>query len=79
MLKGSEANIIKSFIIHNHTFIGVFYKLMKLLAADMSQEPFLWTSNQGEYGESFHNSVWVFFSDLGDKESSHTGSSTTTE
>ena len=30
-------------------------------------------------GESDHHSVWVFFSDLGDEEGSHTGSSTTTE
>merc|ERR1712232_395323 len=32
-----------------------------------------------ENGESFHDSVWVFFSDLGDQESSHTGTGTTTE
>ena len=32
-----------------------------------------------ENGESFHNSIGVFFSDLGDKESSHTRTSTTTE
>jgi len=23
-------------------------------------------------GESFHNSIWIFFSDLGDKEGTHT-------
>jgi len=32
-----------------------------------------------EYGESFHNSVWIFFSDFRDKESSHTGSGTTSK
>jgi hypothetical protein len=32
-----------------------------------------------EYGESFHDSVWVFFSDLGDKESSHSRSGTTSK
>merc|ERR1712232_296763 len=32
-----------------------------------------------EDGGSFHDSVWVFFSDLGDQESSHTGTGTTTE
>merc|ERR1711934_503385 len=30
-------------------------------------------------GESGHDSVWVLFSDLGDEESSHAGSGTTTE
>ena len=27
-LKGSEADIIKSFVINNHTFIGIFDELM---------------------------------------------------
>ena len=30
-------------------------------------------------GESVHDPVWVFFSDFGDQESSHTGSGTTSE
>jgi len=32
-----------------------------------------------EYGESFHNSVWIFFSDFRDKEGTHTRSSSTTK
>merc|ERR1711881_77439 len=32
-----------------------------------------------ENRESLHNSVWIFLSDLGDKESTHTRTSTTTE
>merc|ERR1711881_355419 len=32
-----------------------------------------------EDGESFHDSVWVLFSDLGDQKSSHTGTGTTTQ
>jgi len=32
-----------------------------------------------EYWESFHNSVWIFFSDFRDKESSHTRSGTTSK
>jgi len=32
-----------------------------------------------ENGESFHNSVRIFFSDFRDKESTHTGTGTTTE
>ena len=32
-----------------------------------------------EYGESFHNSIWIFFSDFRDKESTHTGTGTTTK
>merc|ERR1712227_701660 len=37
---------------------------------------YLWRWHDGESG---HDSVWVLFSDLGDEEGSHTGSSTTTE
>jgi hypothetical protein len=34
---------------------------------------------RGDNGESFHDSVGVFFSDLGDQKSSHTGTGTTTQ
>ena len=78
-LKGSEADIIKGFVINAHNLIGVFDKLMD------REGSVVWLNNGiGDLwgwhdGESDHHSVWVFFSDLGDEESSHTGSSTTSE
>jgi len=78
-LKSSETDIIKGFIINNLDLIGVLNELMD------GEGSVVWLDNSvGDLGgwenrECFHNSVWVFFSDLGDKESSHTGSSTTTE
>lgn len=36
----------------------------------------LWRWNDGESG---HHSVWEFFTDLGDQEGTHTGTSSTTE
>ena len=78
-LKGSEADIIKGFVINAHNLIGVFDKLMD------REGSVVWLNNGiGDLwgwhdGESDHHSVWVFFSDLGDEEGSHTRSSTTSE
>jgi hypothetical protein len=78
-LEGSEADIIKSFVINAHNLIGVFDKLMD------REGSVVWFNNGirdlwgWHDGESNHHSVWVFFSDLGDEECSHTGSSSTTE
>merc|ERR1719199_1841038 len=78
-LEGSEADIIKGFVINAHNLIGVLDKLMD------REGSVVWLNNGiGDLwgwhdGESDHHSVWVFFSDLGDEEGSHTRSSTTTE
>jgi len=64
----------KSFVINNLDFISVFYELMNgecsvIWFYDSIGDFWGW-----EYGESFHNSIWIFFSDFRDKESTHTGS-----
>ena len=77
--KSSETDIIKSFIIDNHDFISILNELMdgesSIIRFDNSIRDFWGWEN----GEGFHNSIGVFFSDFGDKESSHTRTSTTTE
>jgi hypothetical protein len=78
-LKGSEADIVKGFVINAHNFIGVLNKLMD------GEGGVIWLNNGirdlwgWHDGESSHDSIWVLFSDLGDEECSHTGSGTTTE
>ena len=78
-LEGSEADIVKSFVINAHNLIGVLNKLMD------GKGGVVWLNNGirdlwgWHDGESGHDSVWVLFSDLGDEEGSHTGSGTTTE
>ena len=78
-LEGSEADIIKGFVINAHNLIGVFDKLMD------REGSVVWLNNGirdlwgWHDGESDHHSVWVFFSDLGDEESSHTGSSSSSK
>jgi hypothetical protein len=76
--KSSETDIIKSFIINNLYFISIFNELM------YGESSIIWFNNSIRYfwgwenGESFHNSVRIFFSDFRDKESTHTGTGTTT-
>ena len=78
-LKGSEADIVKGFVINAHNLIGVLNKLMDgeggVIRLDDGIRD-LWGRHDGESG---HDSIWVLFSDLGDEEGSHTGSGTTTE
>ena len=77
--KSSETDIIEGFVINNLDLIGVFNELMDgeggvIWLDDGIRDLWRW-----EDGESFHNSVWIFLSDLRDKESTHTRTSTTTE
>jgi hypothetical protein len=77
--EGSEADIVKSFVIDDHTFIGVFNQLMDGQGSVVRLNDGVRDLGGGDNGEGFHDSVGVFFSDLGDEESSHTGSGTTTQ
>merc|ERR1711981_1163772 len=78
-LEGSEANIVEGLVVNAHDIIGVLDELMD------REGSVVWLDNGIGHLGGWHNgvgdhlSVWVFFSDLGDKEGSHTGSSTTTE
>jgi len=78
-LEGSEADIVKGFVINAHDLIGVLDELMH------GEGGVVWLNDGIRHlggwhdGESAHDSVWVFFSDLGDKECSHSGTSSSSE
>jgi len=78
-LEGSEADIVEGFVIDNLDLISILDELMD------GKGSVIWFNDgigdlwRWEDGESFHNSVWIFLSDLGDKESTHTRTGTTTE
>lgn len=63
-LEGSEANIVEGFVINNLDLISIFDQLMD------GEGGIVWFNdgirNLGgwEDREGFHDSVWVFFSDL---------------
>ena len=78
-LKGSEADVVKGLVIDAHNVIGVLDELMDgeggvVWLNDGIRDLGGWHDGVGD-----HLSVWVLFSDLGDEEGSHTGSSTTTK
>ena len=78
-LEGSEADIVEGFVVNAHDIVGVLNELMH------GEGSVVWLDDGIRHLWGWHNgvgnhlSVWVLFSDLGDKEGSHTGSSTTTE
>jgi hypothetical protein len=78
-LEGSEADVIKGFVVNAHNFIGVFDELMDREGSVVGFNNGIGDLGGWHDGEGAHHSVGVFFSDLGDEESSHTGSGTTTE
>merc|ERR1711990_470906 len=78
-LEGSEADIVKGFVVNAHDIVGVLNELMH------GEGSVVWLDDSVGHLGGWHNgvgnhlSVWVLFSDLGDEEGSHTGSGTTTE
>ena len=78
-LEGSEADIVKGLVVNAHDIIGVLDKLMDRKGGVVWLNDGIRHLGGWHDGESGHDSVWVLFSDLGDEEGSHTGSSSTTE
>ena len=78
-LEGSEADIVKGFVINAHNLIGVLDELMDGEGGVVGLDDGVGNLGGWHNGESGHDSIWVLFSDLGDEEGSHTGSGTTTE
>jgi len=78
-LKGTEADIVKSLVVNGHDIVGVLNELMDGEGGVVRLNDGIGDLGRGHDGEGAHHSVGVFFSDLGDKECSHTGSGTTTE
>jgi hypothetical protein len=78
-LEGSEADIVEGLIINDHDFISILDQLMDGEGGIVGFNDGVRDLGGGEDGEGFHDSVGVFFSDLGDEEGSHTRAGTTTE
>ena len=77
-LEGSEADIIEGFVVDDLDLIGILDQLMDgeggvVWLDDGVRDLWGW-----EDGEGLHDTIWVLLTDLGDQESSHTGTGTTT-
>jgi hypothetical protein len=77
--KGSETDIVEGFVINDHTFISVFNQLMDGEGSIVSFNDGVGDFGGGDNGEGDHHSVGVFFSDLRDKEGSHSGTGSSSE
>jgi len=77
-LEGSEADIVEGFVINNHALIGILDQLVDWKGSVVWFNDGVWDLWRWDDWEGFHNSVWVFFSDLWDQKGSHTRSGTTT-
>jgi len=78
-LEGSEADIVEGLVIDDHALIGVLDELMDREGGVVGLDDGIGDLGGGEDGESLHDSVGVFFSDLGDEQGAHSRTSTTTE
>jgi len=66
-LKGPEADIVEGFVIDDHALIGVLDELMDGESGVVRFNDGIRDLGGWEDGESFHNSIGVFFSDFGDE------------
>jgi len=78
-LEGSEADIVEGLVVNAHNIIGVLDELMHGEGGVVGLNDGVRDLGGGHNREGAHLSVGVLFTDLGDQESSHTGSGTTTE
>jgi len=75
-LQGAEANIVKSFVIKSVTLVGVLNKLVDGESGVVRFDDSVGNLGGGNNTVCADDTVRVFFLDLGDKKSSHTGSGT---
>jgi hypothetical protein len=78
-LEGSEADVVKGFVVNDHALIGVLNELMDGEGSVVRLDDGVGHLGGGNDGEGLHNSVRVFLSHLRDKEGTHAGAGTTTE
>jgi hypothetical protein len=78
-LEGSEADIIEGLVVNAHNLVGVLDKLMDGEGGVVGLNNGVRDLGGRHDGESAHNTVGVFLTDLGDEEGAHAGTSATTE
>merc|ERR1740138_978390 len=78
-LEGTEADIVKGFVINAHNLVGVLDELMDREGSVVGLNNGIRDLGGRHDGESAHNTVGVFLTDLGDEEGAHAGTSATTE
>jgi hypothetical protein len=78
-LEGSEADIVESFVVNAVGFVCVLDKLVDGESSVVGLNDGIRNFGGWYYAESVHDSIWVFFADLRDEESTHARASATTK
>jgi hypothetical protein len=78
-LEGTEADVVKSLVVHAHTLVGVLDKLVNgkggvVWLDNGVRHLWGWDNREGE-----HDTIWVLLTDLGDQKCSHTSTGATSE
>ena len=77
--QGSKANVIKSFVINTVSFVSILDQLVNGKGGVVGLNNGVGHLGGGDNGVGIHNPVRVFFSDLRDKECSHSGPGSTSQ
>ena len=77
--EGAEAYIIKSLIVDDLDFVGVFDELVDGESGIVRLDNCIGDFGGGKNGKSLHNPVGVFLTDFCDEEGSHTGTGSSSE
>jgi len=78
-LKRAKADVVQSFVVNHEGLIGVLDQLMEGQDGIVGFHNGVRHLGGGDDRVSGHNAIGIFFTDLGDQESSHTGSGTATK
>jgi len=78
-LEGAEADVVKSFVVEAEALVGVLNELVHGEGGVVGLYDGVRHLGGRAHGEGGHDSVGVFLTDLGDEESTHTGTSTATK
>merc|ERR1719267_262364 len=78
-LEGAEADVVQGLVVKAHALVGVLHKLVHREGGVVWLDHSVGHLRGWHDGEGEHHTVWVLLADLGDEESSHTGTSTATE
>ena len=78
-LEGSEADVVEGFVVNDHNFVGRVDEEMDGESGVVRFDDGVGDLGGGEDREGLDDSVLVLFSDFGDEEGSHAGSSSSSE
>jgi hypothetical protein len=78
-LEGTEADIVEGLVVNAHNLVGVLDELMDGEGSVVGLNNGIRDLGGRHDGESAHDTVGVFLTDLGDQEGAHAGAGTATE